>query len=126
MAATSFDPGPFHGTHEGYAKFYLILSLAEAFGLLAFPWIGAWLIRNHHPGQSFARVLPISPLLLVLIDFLGLTLIVSFVSIYQRLSARIAAGGAESAFLDKIRLSVLALTQSAIMLLFVTAISIRR
>jgi hypothetical protein len=126
MAATSFDSGPFHGSNEGYAKLYLILSLVEAFSLLVFPWVVPILARHHHPGLSFAQLLPVAPGMLVLIDFLGLTLVLSFVSIHRRLSAKIAEAGPESAFLDKIRVGVLAFTQSAIMLLFVTAISIRR
>ena len=126
MATTSFDSAPFHGSNEGYAKLYLVLSLAEAFGLLVFPWIVSVLKRAHHPGVSFAHLLPVSPLMLVLLDVLGLTLVLAFVSINRRLSARIAEGGPEAKFLDQIRVGVMALTQSAIILVILTAMNIRR
>jgi hypothetical protein len=125
MATTANDLGSWHGPHEAYAKLYVNLCLAELFGFLVFPWVGPWLTLIHHPTLSYARLLRISPGWLVLIDLLGLTLAISMITIYRRLSAKIAEGAAESAFLDRIRVQMVTFTHAGFALLFLIAINIR-
>ena len=57
-----------------------------------------------------------------MVDFLGITLALSFWGLWKRLSAKIAEGGAEAVFLDQLRMHVVSLMQGIVMLLLITAV----
>jgi hypothetical protein len=116
MATTANPLGPWHGSHEGYGKLYFVLCLAEMSSLIAFPWIIPSFSLIRHPSLSYYRLLPVAPGRLVLFDFMGLSFAAIFVSIYRRLSARIAEGAAESKFLDGIRLNMVSMVNLGLML----------
>lgn len=66
-----------------------------------------------------------SPFWLALIDMIGIVLAYSWYSLYRRLSVKIAAGAPGFAFLDRVRLSVVLMAQTAAALLILIALRIR-
>lgn len=123
MATPAATFGPYHGQFEGHARVFMVLALMEAGGLIIFPWVWRWF---HHPGaDAYAHSLPISPFWLALIDLLGILLAYSWYSLYRRLSVKIAGGAPGFAFLDRVRLSVVLMAQTASALLILIALRIR-
>jgi len=66
-----------------------------------------------------------SPFWLALIDLIGIVLVYSWYSLYRRLSLKIAGGAPGFAFLDRVRLSVVLMAQTAAALLILIALRVR-
>jgi hypothetical protein len=125
MATPVSTFGPYHGQFEGHARVFMILALVEAAGLIIFPWLIRWITTRHPPAEIYARALPMSPFWLALIDFLGVILAYSWYSLYRRLSTKISAGAPGYAFLDRVRLSIVLMAQTASALLILIALRVR-
>jgi hypothetical protein len=108
---------PFHGDTEQVAMLCTWITLVLAVCVLLFPWLLAGIVEVHHPDRSFRSALPMSITWLSFLDVLGLVPMWSYYTLYRRLSARIAAGGSDAAFLDKVRFQVATLVQSLMTLL---------
>ena len=125
QASTAFDPGPFHGHWESYARIHSWLTLVEAGAFLVFPWLLAAVDVHFHPWHSYSgslsRVTGAHPFLkLVLLDFSDVVTAAGYLQLYRSLSTKIAQGGAEAAFLDRVRLNVATTVQGVVILAFCT------
>ncbi len=125
MATPAAAFGPYHGQFEGHARVFMFFALVEAGGLIVFPWLFRWIMLRHPPADVYARALPMSPFWLALIDLLGIVLAYSWYSLYRRLSLKIAAGAPGFAFLDRVRLSIVLMAQTAAALLILVALRVR-
>lgn len=125
MATPAATYGPYHGQFEGHARVFMFLAVVEAGGLIVFPWILRLITMRHPQVHVYARALPMSPFWLALIDLIGIVLAYSWYSLYRRLSAKISAGAPGFAFLDRVRLSVVLMAQTAAALLILIALRVR-
>jgi hypothetical protein len=100
---------PFHGAGEKGAQIIKWCILLEAAMAIAFPWL-VFLVRPHHP--TFGRYVDLPSFgALCFIDCLGLVAALGFLDLYKRLSSKIAEGGPESVFLDRVRSSMTLMVQ---------------
>jgi len=117
--------GPWHGQFESHARVYMVLALVEGGALVIAPWMLGWMASLHHHGHLFSTDLPIAPGWLAAIDLLGILLAYAWLSLYRRLSAKIAEGAPGYPFLDRIRLTITLLAQNVLALVILIAIKLR-
>jgi hypothetical protein len=82
---------PFHGKREGYAKLYSVLAVAFALLDMALPLLGLHRKPGLHVVRSLAVVVAC------------LSVMTTYFSVYKRLGRRIALGGEDAVFLDRMR-----------------------
>jgi hypothetical protein len=95
---------PFHGRYEGYAKVYSALSAAFALVDMAMPWIGF----HRKPGIHFVRGFTV--------DVMCVSVMLTYQTVYKRLSGQISLGGADAGLLDRIRLQVATMVMNLLIL----------
>lgn len=125
MTTAASDSGPWHGQFEGHARVYMVLALVESAALVISPWLLGWIASLHHPGHIYSTDLPVAPSWLAIIDLLGIILAYAWLSLYRRLSAKIAEGAPGYPFLDRIRLTMALLAQNVLALVILIAIKVR-
>jgi hypothetical protein len=103
----------------------MVLALIEAAALVISPWMLGWIALLRHPGHLYGTDLPVSPGWLVVIDLVGIFLVYAWLSLYRRLSAKIAEGVPGYPFLDRIRLTMSFLAQNVLALVLLIAIKVR-
>jgi hypothetical protein len=113
--------GPFHGDGEGYARVYLWGMAIQGLMLLVLPWIFVGIGLRYHD-RNLHRALPMLYFKLGVLDLLGVLVAFSFWTLWKQLSAKIAEGGAEAKFLDRIRALLGSLMGGMVTLLFVAVI----
>ncbi len=116
------DPGPFHRSREGHARVFAWLTGVMAAGLLIGPWLGKALIALHGRKAGHGQGFGFPVFLLGLVDLLGAMSGWSYWALWKRLSARIAEGGAEGEFLDRIRFEIASLVQGLVVLLLISLV----
>ncbi len=117
---SSADLGPFHGNYESHAVIQVWLAAAQALMLFIFPWLVALLDALHR--RHSHRLLSVSLWELCLLDFVGLTVVWSYRTLWKCLSAKIAEGGEGASFLDQVRFQTASLVQGLVTLLIMSLI----
>jgi hypothetical protein len=103
-----FDPGDYHGSGEAMARFNAMLAVVIAATVMIAPWATALYVAHFRLGGLHAalvslRITHIGSQLNA--DLLTIVAGVLAWNVYKRLSLRIAAGGPEADFLDRLRTS---------------------
>ena len=116
--------GPFHGNNEGMARVFVWLLAVEGLLLLVFPWVLVRMLSLHHHHFSRDPFLGMPDIFFRLgcMDFVGVSAALSFWTLWVRLSAKVAEGGSDAAFLDKTRLHVTTLMQIMVALGLLTIV----
>jgi hypothetical protein len=82
---------PFHGKREGYAKLYSVLAVVFALLDMALPLLGLHRRPELHVVRSLAVAVGC------------FSVMMTYFNVYKRLGRRIALGGEDAVFLDRVR-----------------------
>lgn len=114
--ASAASPGPYHGSQEGHARIQAGIAWTVNALLLLSPWVmGSFTAHRQHHGLLAA--IPLPWFSLFVLDLQGIVAAVGFWQVWSRLCNRIALGGPDASFLDKLRLQVASLYQGLMLLL---------
>jgi len=103
----------------------MVLALTEAICLIVLPWVVGLIHLLRNPDLVYLNGLPMSPGWLAAVDLVGIFVAYSFYSLYKRISARIADGVPDYAFLDRVRLSFTLLSNTVVALVILLALKMR-